>query len=146
MSGELNKARRAFRALLLTVPDLPAQRAWEDEVFQPAIGTAWVSEEFAQTSRRPIGVGGGAAVTLRHEFRAGIGLRYPREVGATSSLKTAEDVAGAICDTFRPGASLTVDGFSIKVAWSEARAVLRNDSAWFHLPVIVALYGWSVTS
>lgn len=100
--------RAAFREKLLTVPSLPAARAWEGVTYNPADGVAYVSEAFRSLSQRRLSVGNanGTGGVIEHTLMGAATLFYPHNKG-TLDLET---MAGAIAANFLPGQSLVRGG------------------------------------
>ena len=127
--------RQGLRKTLITVPGLPADRAWENVSFDPAGVSAYVEEHYmpatqaVRTLPQPGGVVDEYAVYQ-------ISLRYPLNQGTDA----ADVMTGAIMATFRPGTSIIENGSTTKVRRVEA-AQGRRDGAFWHVPVSVYLRG-----
>lgn len=126
MSSDNWDIRSALRGQFETTTGLPAaaQRAWENQVFTPTLGTAWVREKFMPSSGRLTGTGTRTIMGT---------VQWSAFWPTGKSVKDADTLADAIVAAFNPPLSLA--GL-VHVYRSERLAAL-DEPNWYHIPVLV---------
>ncbi|MFN9087351.1 MAG: phage tail terminator-like protein [Gemmatimonas sp.] len=120
----------ALRALVLTVPGLPAERRWLNTA-GAAPSTAFVDDGFTSLDSTYAECGPDAMRRCEATYR--VSIRVPAGTDAHAALS----VASAIEDTFA-SATLTVGGQSVEVLSTRSGPALA-ENAWLHIPVSVSL-------
>lgn len=129
-------ARGALRTILLTVPGLPAARAWQGRPFEPDPTAAFVRETLRLPGRTKRGIG--RAGLIHQPFVYFVDLYYP----ATNPFRAVEVVTEAALATFYPGRRVLAVDVSGVVDQSGAEDVM-SDARWHHAPVTIR--GWYQT-
>lgn len=126
-------ARGALRALLLRVPGLPEDRAWQCRDYRPVTGTPFVREtlQFPEGAKVALGPGG----LVRQPFLYFVDIFYPK----TTLLLHVDSMIDAFEQVFYPGQKVLAAGVSGYVTGCAAVTV-RPDAQWHHAPLTVR--GW----
>lgn len=131
--------RAALRQRLLTVPGLPAGREWENEKYDPVVGTPWLRETLMPSGTVPASFGGQGIGDglLRDDGLWQITLFYP----AGQGTKTADMMAKAVASAFRPGQSgvISYAGRIVMCRRAEVGKAIQEPD-WYGLPITVSYY------
>lgn len=136
-----NDIRAALEAQAATAAGFPPPnlRNTDGGTFQPSLNKPWARLHLIPSSGRPISVD---AKTIAHRGLFQIDLFYP----ASTGIKVAEAVAGAIKDAFAPGFTrLPLPGTNarIHIAYVERIHAVKDDNEWEPVSVQVAWRVWA---
>ena len=134
----LAELRSALETRLATVTGLPAlaQRAKENDGFQPTPGTNWVATALRPGSRELLTMpANGGWVVHTGLYLVDLYFRVTRN-GTTD----ADTLAEAVLAQFPPGLQLTAGAEQVRVTRSIARGGFREEG-WWVVPIEV---GWQV--
>lgn len=128
--------RAAFRAALLTIPDLPTEVAWEGRRYTPPAGAPYMRETVTPASSDPRALGRGG--TVQHRILCRVQLFYP----AGSGTVDIERAAGALLLAMRPGTSLVHEQTSGMVFKAERSQIMPGDD-FVNLTVTVTVTAYT---
>lgn len=128
------EVRAALEARLALVSGIPADRAEENDAFEPEPGTAWLRHRLAYGPERLLTMPAqNGWVERRGVWR--ILLHFPLQGGTT----TADDLAQAVVDAFPRGKTLVSGDTTVHCdgarRWGGGRDI---DAAWYVVPVDIA--------
>lgn len=133
----------ALRAHLVTMPGLPASRAWENDYFKPIAGVPFVSEQYVPGPRKQRGIGPFAKVDRRPTYI--VTIHHP-----VNSKLAARVAADAVVAHFpmRKKWALT-DGSELRVradAGPVPGQMLPSEPGFEAVPVSINLQLWTNNS
>lgn len=130
--------RAAFRAALLTVPNLPANVIWEGREGTTTTGQPFMRESVTPifSDPRALGMGG----TIQHRILCRAQVFYPAGDGTVA----VEAAAGEILAAFRPG-SVLVYGGNAGTVFKAERAQILTEAAFISITVTITVTAYSAT-
>ena len=114
--------RQGFRAVLLTVSDLPANRSWENREFTPPTGTEWIRETLLPSDE---------SVSASDTITAIGTMQYDVFWPFGGGTEGAETLADAIKAAFEPNTTISTHAH----VYRAERLAGRVDDNWYIIPV-----------
>lgn len=136
--GVHSDIRSALRARLLTTPDLPTDRAWENVRYEPTEGRAYLREKLLPNGSTPQTIGD--FIRVRHDVLYQVDLLFPLDKGA----KAAETLADTLLQLiFYPGLVVSANGQTVTIKAAQRAASLQRDT-WYQVPVTISAYAFTL--
>lgn len=129
MSDPIVSIRAAFVTRLLLFPSLPPV-AWENVAYTPTIGTTYIAPYLLPGE--PIQVEIGTAGANRYTGVFQISIFAP----TGSGIAAINTLAGALCDYFKRGTTVSYGGLIVSCQKAYSAPVLQ-ETDWQHLPITI---------